>query len=75
MTTQTKLEKIRQESLKIKASIMYGCNVNKIKSVMEGDSLEGFTGITFKNGENRLIPMICWIGEMTEAEYIAYRKH
>lgn len=59
----SKLEKIQQQCLKEKAAKMWGCDIKKIKSVVE-NHLGG--AIEFKNGEIRIIPMAYWIGEKVE---------
>ncbi len=61
---QTKLDKVRQQCLKEKAAKMWGCDIKKIKSVVENNL---GTAIQFKNGEIRIIPMGFWIGEEVEA--------
>jgi len=79
MTTQSqkRLQKIRQDNLKHKASAMLGKRLTQIAKVIEHPNGSYDVGATVKMKSGPVewinIPTAVWIGEMTEAEYTQAR--
>ena len=67
----SRLEKIRQQSLKEKAAVLLKTTASRIKSVEENYA---GAGVSMKNGNSLIIPHEIWVLGWTDEEYTASRN-